>query len=127
MLGHKGRLTVAALAAASVLTFAPDAGAQSLYDNLVELAKTQKQVKAAEADLEAAKQRSESAWKKWYPELSVTGSYGVEKQNNTTGTADTEGVPREVDVKLTQSYGTSAPPTPASAARGWRPTGRAPT
>ncbi|HEX9569545.1 MAG TPA: TolC family protein [Rhodospirillales bacterium] len=102
MLGHKGRLTVAALAAASVLAYAPDAGAQSLYDNLVELVRTQKQVKAAEADLEAAKQRSESAWKKWYPELSVTGSYGVEKQNNTTGTADTEGVPREVDVKLTQ-------------------------
>ena len=102
MLGHKGRLTVAALAAASVLTFAPDAGAQSLYDNLVELVRTQKQVKAAEADLEASKQRSEAAWKKWYPELSVTGSYGVEKQNKPTGTADTEGVPREVDLKVTQ-------------------------
>ncbi|MGH6663127.1 MAG: TolC family protein, partial [Rhodospirillales bacterium] len=102
MLGHKGRLAVAAVAAASMLTFAPDARAQSLYDNLVELAKTQKQVKAAEADLEAATQRSEAAWKKWYPELSVTGSYGWEKQNNTAGTADTEGVPREVDIKLTQ-------------------------
>ena len=63
MLGHTGRLAVAALAAASVLAYAPDAGAQSLYDNLVELVRTQKQVKAAEADLEAAKQRSESAWK----------------------------------------------------------------
>ncbi|MBI2977631.1 MAG: TolC family protein [Rhodospirillales bacterium] len=102
MLGQKGRLTVAALAAASVLAFAPDAGAQSLYDNLVELVRTQKQVKAAEADLEAATQRSEAAWKKWYPELSFTGSYGWEKQNNTRGTADTEGVPREVDLKLSQ-------------------------
>ena len=102
MLWHKGRLTVAAFAAALVLTHASDAGAQSLYDKLVELARTQKQVKAAEADLEAAKQRSEAAWKKWYPELSFTGSYGREKQNKTTGTADTEGVPRELDLKITQ-------------------------
>jgi outer membrane protein, adhesin transport system len=95
-------MAVAALAAASVLTFASAAGAQSLYDNLVELVRNQKQVKAAEADLEAAKERAEAAWKKWYPELSVTGSYGTEKQNKPTGTADTEGVPREVDVKITQ-------------------------
>jgi len=95
-------LAVAALAAASVLTYAPAAGAQSLYDNLIELARTHKQVKAAEADLEAAKERAEAAWAKWYPELSVTGSYGREKQNNTRGTADTDGVPREVDLKLTQ-------------------------
>ncbi len=102
MIARTVGLAVAAVAAASVLASAPGAGAQSLYDNLIELAKTHKQVKAAEADLEAATQRSEAAWAKWYPELSVTGSYGWEKQNNTRGTADTEGMPREVDVKVSQ-------------------------
>ncbi len=95
-------VAVAMVAAGSVFAFAPGAHAQSLYEVLADLVKNQKQIKAAEADLEAAKQRAEVAWKKWYPSLSVTGTYGHERQNKTTGTNDTSGVPRELDVAVTQ-------------------------
>lgn len=98
----KSRLAVAAVAAGCVFASAPAAHAASLYENLLDLVQNQKQIKAAEADLEAAKERAEAAWARWYPELSVTGSYGKEKINKTTGTDDTEGVPREVDVRVTQ-------------------------
>lgn len=98
----KVRLAVAAVAAGCVFVSAPAAHAASLYENLLDLVQNQKQIKAAEADLEAAKQRAEAAWAKWYPTLSVTGSYGKEKINKTTGTDDTEGVPREVDVRVAQ-------------------------
>ncbi|NQU62032.1 MAG: TolC family protein, partial [Rhodospirillales bacterium] len=64
--------------------------------------KNQKQIKAAEADLEAAKQRAAAAWGDWYPTLDVTANIGKEKQNKASGTADTEEVPRELDVTVTQ-------------------------
>lgn len=98
----KGRLAVAAVAAGCVFASAPAAEAETLYEALTALVQNQKQIKAAEADVEAAKERAEAAWARWYPELSVTGSYGKEKQNKTTGTEDTDGVPREVDVTVTQ-------------------------
>lgn len=90
------------MAAACALIFAPAAGAATLYEDVTGLVKSQKQIKAAESDYEAARERAEAAWAKWYPTLSVTGTYGHESQNKTDGTADTSGVPRELDVAVTQ-------------------------
>jgi outer membrane protein, adhesin transport system len=98
----ESKLAVAAVAGVCVFALAPGAEAATLYETLTDLVGNQKQIKAAEADLEAAKERGEAAWARWYPELSVTSSYGREKQNKTTGTDDTEGVPREVDVTVSQ-------------------------
>src|SRR3990167_965850 len=100
--GFQGKWAVIALSAAVLALPGARAEAASLYDILVNLAKNQKQIQAAEQDLKAAEERSKSAWAKWYQTLSVTGSYGHERQNNTTGTADTVGVPRELDLSLTQ-------------------------
>ena len=100
--GFQGKWAVIALSAAVLVLPSARAEAASLYDVLVNLAKNQKQIQAAEQDLKAAEERSKSAWAKWYPTLSVTGSYGHERQNNTVGTADTVGVPRELDLSVTQ-------------------------
>jgi len=96
------KTTVCAFAIAGVFAFAPTAQADALYESLQSLVKNQKQIKAAEADLEAAKERGAAAWGDWYPELSVTANWGREKQNKTTGTADIEEHPREVDISITQ-------------------------
>jgi len=92
----------AAVAAAFLVAVAPPVAAETLSESLASLVKIQKQIKAAEADVDAAKERAEAAWGDWYPTLGVTGSYGKEKQNKTTDTLDTEEVPRELDVSITQ-------------------------
>jgi len=76
--------------------------AQSLYESIQSLVKDQRQIKAAEADLDAAKQRAAAAWGDWYPELSVTANWGREIQNKASGTADIAEHPREVDLTITQ-------------------------
>ena len=93
---------IVALAAAGILAFAPAAGAATLAELLADLVKNQKQITAAQEDVEAAKKRAAAAWGAWYPTLDVTANWGKEKQNNATGTADTEEVPHEVDIKITQ-------------------------
>ena len=96
------KFKLAVFAAMSAFVFATPLHAETLYESLQDLVKTQKQIKAAEADLEAAKERGEAAWGDWYPELSVTANWGREKQNKASGTADTEEHPREVDISITQ-------------------------
>ena len=96
------KFTLAAFAIMSAFVFVTPTNAETLYESLQTLVKNQKQIKAAEARLEAAKERAEAAWGAWYPELSVTANWGREKQNKDTGTADTEEHPREVDVSITQ-------------------------
>ena len=93
---------IVALAATGVLGFAPAAGAATLAELLADLVKNQKQITAAREDVEAAQKRAAAAWGNWYPRLDVTANWGREKQNNAPGTADTEEVPREVDLKITQ-------------------------
>ena len=85
-----------------MLASAPGAGAETLYENVLELIKNHKQIKAKEAELTATKERLEAEWGVWYPTLDITGSYGREKQNKSTGTADTEELPRELDITVTQ-------------------------
>jgi len=57
--------------------------ADTLYESIQGLVKTQKQIKAAEADVVAAEERVKAAWGDWDPELSVTANGGREKQNKT--------------------------------------------
>lgn len=95
-------MAIALFVAVGVLASAPGARAATLYENILELVKNHKQIKAKEAELTATQERLEAAWGNWYPTLDVTGSYGREKQNKTTGTLDTEEVPRELDIKVTQ-------------------------
>jgi len=102
MRGNSKKFRLAAFAVMSAFVFAAPANAETLYESLQALVKNQKQIKAAEADLEAAKERGVAAWGSWYPELSVTANWGREKQNKATGTADTEEHPREVDISITQ-------------------------
>jgi len=84
------------------LVITPTVRAESLLNSIQTLVKNQKQIKAAQADLEAAKERAEAAWGDWYPELSVTANWGREKQNKATGTDDVEEHPREIDVSISQ-------------------------
>ncbi len=100
--GFPIKFVIAFFVAAAVLASAPGARAATLYENILELVKNHKQIKAKEAELVATQERLEAAWGDWYPTLDVTGSWGREKQNKTTGTADTEEVPRELDLKVTQ-------------------------
>ncbi len=81
---------------------APPVWAETLYESVQTLVNSQKQIKAAEADLEAAKEREKAAWGDWFPELSVTANWGREKQNKSSGSDDVEEHPREVSVSITQ-------------------------
>ena len=97
-------LVLAILVIASVCLIPPvSLRAETLYQSLQYLSKNQKQIKAAEADVAAAIERVEAAWGPWYPALSITTNWGREKQNKSTGTADSEEHPREIGATLTQN------------------------
>ena len=55
------KFTLAAFTVMGAFIFAAPANAETLYESLQVLVKNQKQIKAAEADLEAAKERG--AWR----------------------------------------------------------------
>ncbi|MCH7937628.1 MAG: TolC family protein [Proteobacteria bacterium] len=96
------KFVIAFFVATGLLASAPGADAATLAELLPVLVKNQKQIKAKENAVEAARELLKAARGVWYPELNVVGNWGKEKQNNTTGTADTEEVPRELDIKVTQ-------------------------
>jgi adhesin transport system outer membrane protein len=77
--------------------------AETLYDSILYLSKNQKQILAAQADVDAARERVETAWGAWYPEISVTTNWGREKQNKGSGTDDSEEHPREIGATVTQN------------------------
>ena len=87
---------------AGVLASAPPVQAATLSELLVDLVQEQKQIKAAESDLEAAEERAKAAWGDWLPNFDITANWGREKQNKTSGTADTEQLPRELGFTITQ-------------------------
>jgi len=101
-LGNFTRFPAYLVAAVAVVFGAAPAHAVTLDEMIADLVANHKQIKAAESDLEAAKQREKAAWGDWYPTFDFTGSWGKEKQNKTTGTLDTEEVPRELDFTVTQ-------------------------
>ncbi len=75
--------------------------AQTLAENLIELLAAHKQIKAAEASVDAARETAQAALGGWYPTFSVTGTYGKEIQNN-FASDDTSFITRELDLSLTQ-------------------------
>ncbi len=100
--GFPIKFAIALFVAVGVLASAPGARAETLYEAILDLVKNHKQIRSKEAELTATQERLKAAWGDWYPTLDITGSYGREKQNKTTGTLDTEEVPRELDIKVTQ-------------------------
>jgi len=74
----------------------------SLAEVVPDLLENHAQIKAAEADLRAAKDRLRVAVGAWFPELTLTANYGYENQIKPEGTADTDMTPRELDVSVTQ-------------------------
>ena len=102
MRGFSGKLIIAAFAAAGVFATASLAYADSLPESLNSLVQNHKQIKAAEAELVATQERAKAAWGDWYPTLDVSGTYGREKRNKTSGTADINEVPRQLSLTVTQ-------------------------
>ena len=81
-----------------------NAGAEEglpFFERYLALLERHKLVKAAEADVEGARQRIQSAVGGWYPRLNLSSFYGKEKQNNFAA-EDTLLVPREFDITITQ-------------------------
>ena len=90
------------IAFAVTLSAVADARAEALADVLPDLVKISKKMKAAEADVGAAREKAREALGDWFPKLDLTGSYGYERQLKGNNTADTSIPPREFDMKITQ-------------------------
>ncbi len=106
MTAAHNRLIRAALggvcAAALVLGLAGPAGAETLDEVLGSLLTVSKKMKAAEADMNAAREKTREALGDWFPKLDLTSSYGYERQFKGNNTADTSVPPRSFDAKITQ-------------------------
>lgn len=93
---------VLALASALVAWVAPPVFAETLREVIEELVQTHKRIKASEADVVAARERSRVALGSWFPTLDVTANYGYEIQNKGQGATDTFMPPRAIDLSITQ-------------------------
>lgn len=71
-------------------------------ESLESLVKNHKRILAAKADWNRANQSAKAAWKDWHPNFSVTANIGHEEQNKPTGSDNTNLVPRNVNMSLTQ-------------------------
>ena len=89
-------------AAAIVFGFAGHTRAETLDEVLGSLLTVSKKMKAAEADMSAAREKSREALGDWFPKLDLTSSYGYERQFKGNATADTSVPPRAFDAKITQ-------------------------
>jgi len=98
----------------SQMTLMSGASAAGLADELSALLARHEQIKAAQADLAAAKANVEIAGGGYYPTASITANLGNEHiaTHNPTSTRTTSSMaPREVDLSLTQTvwdFGTTA-------------------
>lgn len=85
------------------LIIAPNAvRSAELKSTIEQLLDDHKRVAAAQADLNAARQRSEAAAGDWYPTFDATTSYGYEEQNKGQGSDDTSMPPRVLELSLSQ-------------------------
>ncbi len=89
-------------AAALVLGFAGGTRAETIEEALAPLLSVSKKMKAAEADMNAAREKSREALGDWFPKLDLTSSYGYQRQFKGNATADTSAPPRAFDAKITQ-------------------------
>ncbi|MBT3703149.1 MAG: TolC family protein [Alphaproteobacteria bacterium] len=73
-----------------------------LSEALKALIRSHERIRAARADVEAARQTMLATKKANTPTVDITAFYGYERQNKPSGSDDTSMPPREVDVTLTQ-------------------------
>ena len=85
----------------SALVFVSVARAEVLSAQIPDLMANDNLVMAAEADVISACEQARVALGNWYPNLDISASYGYESQKPEKAT-DTEIVPREVDLTITQ-------------------------
>ena len=85
----------------SALVFVPGTRADILSAQIPDLLANDNLVKAAEADVVSAREQARVALGNWFPNLNVSASYGYESQKPEKA-ADTEIVPREIDLTITQ-------------------------
>ena len=85
-----------------VLSLIKPAYAENLKELIAPLLKSNNLVKGAEAGLKAAKEGAKAARGGFFPTATFTSHYGYEKQNKTSGTADTDLIPRKADVSINQ-------------------------
>lgn len=92
-----------ALLVTSAFVFsAPPAYAQSLGENLQLLLTEHKRTLASNADVSAAEEQLSVAKGEWYPVFDATTNIGHERRNKPSGSADTNLVPRNLDLSVTQ-------------------------
>jgi len=75
---------------------------QPFFERYIGLLERHKLVKAAEADIEAQRDRIQSTIGGWYPRLNLSAFYGREVQKNAGGTVGTSFMTREFDITVTQ-------------------------
>ena len=75
---------------------------ESLPELVRYLTKEHNLVRAAEADVTAARERARVALGDWFPALDLSLGYGLEKQNKPTASPDTSLTTRDADIKITQ-------------------------
>ncbi|MSO94022.1 MAG: outer membrane efflux protein [Rhodospirillales bacterium] len=99
--GVAAALIAVSIALAGSILASP-APAQELKIAVADLLDNHKRLKAAEADVTAARERSRAALKDWFPDFELTANYGYERQKKGQGEKDSYMPPREIDLKLTQ-------------------------
>jgi TolC family type I secretion outer membrane protein len=99
MFASKLEIIIVGLIAANA--FVLPALAESLPSLLPEMLRNDNQIKAAQADLDAASETVKTAKGSYYPSLDITGTYGKEKQLK-HNSLDTSLVSREIDLTVTQ-------------------------
>jgi TolC family type I secretion outer membrane protein len=75
---------------------------ETLKGSLQALVKSHKRILAARADFNKSNEDAEAAWKDWHPNFSATANIGYEKQVKPPGSVDTDMVPRNLDLSVTQ-------------------------
>jgi len=75
---------------------------KNLKELITPLLESNNLVKGAVSSLKSAKEGAAAAKGGWFPTATFTSHYGYEKQNKTSGTDDTDFIPRKADVSVNQ-------------------------
>jgi outer membrane protein, adhesin transport system len=75
---------------------------ENLKELITPLLKSNNLIKSAEAGLKAAKEGAKAARGGMFPTATITSHYGYEKQNKTSGTDNTDLIPRKADISVNQ-------------------------
>lgn len=97
----RGRVTIGLLASFALCLVGVEASAQTFADRADDLLRRHNLIKAAEADVAAARERARVALGGWFPNLNLSSFYGHEHQVQPD--ADNTSLPtRELDLTVTQ-------------------------